>query len=170
MRLADETASDATELPKPLFQLLICPVIDNMATVETAWSTSQHSPFLTPAKMLWYRKMYFQGRTPEHDQCHWHASPCYAPPSLLAQSPATFIAIAGCDLLGPEAAQYASSLRHHGVKAETKEYKGATHFILSLAGAHDTAKDLVHDACDALARALGMKYSRDEAPIIGRGE
>jgi len=120
--------------------------------------------------MLWYRKLYFQGNTPEADQHHWHASPCYAPPSLLAQSPDTLIAIADCDLLAPEAAQYAASLRQNGVKVETKEYKGAIHILLSLAGAHDIAKDLVHDACEALARALGLKYSWEEAPIFRHGE
>jgi len=120
--------------PKPVFQLLICPVIDNLATTESAWSTSQNSPFLTPGRMEWYRHRYFQGENPEADRRHWHASPCYAPAELLAASPSTFIGIAECDLLAPEDINYAELLRSYGVETESKVYKGATHSVLVLAG------------------------------------
>ncbi|KAK0618960.1 Alpha/Beta hydrolase protein [Immersiella caudata] len=144
--------------PKLLFQLLICPVIDNLATTSTTWSTSQHSPFLTPGRMSWYRDRYFQSENSEAVRGHWHASPCYAPSDLLAKSPGTFIGIAECDLLAPEDVAFAKLLEENGVKVESNIYKGATHSILGLAGVLQSGKDLTHDACEALAQGLGTHY------------
>ncbi|KAK4446632.1 Alpha/Beta hydrolase protein [Podospora aff. communis PSN243] len=154
--------------PKLLFQVLICPVIDNLATTSTVWSTSQNSPFLTPARMSWYRDRYFQSPNSEADRGHWRASPCYAPSEVLDKSADTFIGIAECDLLAPEDLAYAEQLRSQGVKVESKVYKGATHSVLILAGALKSGKELTHDACEALSRALGTSYNRDAAPVVGQ--
>lgn len=126
-----KAALDGDLVSQPCFQLLICPVIDNTATISTTWSTSRHSPFLTPGRMEWYRQQYFKGDT---ERSNWDASPCFAPTSLLAQSPSSFIGIAACDLLAPEAIKYSESLREAGVTVECKIYNGATHSVLILAG------------------------------------
>jgi len=121
-----------SQLPaQPIFQLLICPVIDNTASVSTVWSESQHAPWLTPSRMSWYRQQYL---TNVADTKNWDASPCFAAPDLLSRSPSTFLAVAECDLLAPEGLQYGEKLQAAGVPTEMKVYQGATHSILVLAG------------------------------------
>ena len=126
-----KTGLQAEQAPKPVCQLLLCPVIDNTATIDSTWATSQYAPWLTPGRMSWYRKQYFQSTSDTH---HWDASPNLAPADVLKKNPATFIAVAECDLLAPEDLAYAQSLQNAGVDTEVKLYKGATHSILLLAG------------------------------------
>lgn len=113
------------------FQLLICPVIDNTASTSSIWKDSQYAPWLTPSRMTWYRQHYFPNPI---DTKRWDASPCFAPQEVVSQSPKTFLAVAECDLLAPEALRYAEQLRQNGVPTELHVYKGATHSILVLAG------------------------------------
>lgn len=113
--------------------MLICPVIDNTATVQSAWAASQNAPWLTPTRMQWYRQKYF-GDDTEKQPAEWTASPCFAPADLLARSPPTFLAIAGCDLLAPEAIAFAEKLRAAGVPIDAQTYPGGTHSVLVLAG------------------------------------
>jgi acetyl esterase/lipase len=115
----------------PRFQMLICPVIDCTADITTGWSTSRHSPWLTPSRMQWYREKYF---TDDAQSRNWDASPCFAPKTLLQKSPPSYVAVAECDLLAPEGLAYAESLRAAGVATEIKVCKGATHSVLGLAG------------------------------------
>lgn len=125
-----KAALDPSFTKKLVCQVLICPVIDNTATDETGWATSRHSPWLTPSRMTWYRQKYF--RT-ERDTRDWQASPCFAPPDILGTSPNTFLAIAECDLLAPEAHQFGKLLKSSGVDIDVQLYKGATHSVLILA-------------------------------------
>ncbi|KAH0422275.1 hypothetical protein CcaCcLH18_12895 [Colletotrichum camelliae] len=148
--------------PAPFSQILICPVIDSTATVETVWSASKHVPWLTPGRMTWYQNLYF----PTHeDKKNWDASPCFAPKDIMARSPKTWIAIAEIDLLAPEGLKYAEQLKVAGVEVETKVYKGATHSVLILAGVHQISRQLVHDACRVLADGFGLTYDSLSAPI-----
>ena len=132
----------AKTLPRPVFQMLICPVIDCSVTVDTdpakraGWQASQHSPWLTPTRMQWYRDQYFgaDSAAAARFTTSWTASPCYAPADLLAASPPTFLAIAGCDLLAPEATAYGAQLSAAGVSVDMQTYPGGTHSILILAG------------------------------------
>lgn len=132
-------SSDDKTLTHPIIQLLICPVIDNTVNVDTdpaertGWQASQYSPWLTPTRMQWYRGQYFQGAPPT-TTAEWTASPCYAPAALLAASPPTFLGIAGCDLLAPEAKAYGAQLTAAGVSIDVKTYAGGTHSVLVLAG------------------------------------
>lgn len=120
------------EPPIPIkFQLLVVPVIDNTASVDGIWAQNQNAPWLTPARMSWYQKMYLPN---EHDRKLWEASPNLAPVTLLSKSPKTWIAISEQDLLGPEAQRYASQLSGAGVHVETKVYQGSTHSILAMSG------------------------------------
>ncbi|KAL6246444.1 hypothetical protein RBB50_006680 [Rhinocladiella similis] len=148
---------------RPIFQFFICPVVDNTATIETTWSTSRHSPWLTPQRMTWYRERYFGTNTDSTKE--WTASPCFAPDELLRRYPKTFVAVAECDLLAPEGLMFADRLGTLGVPTEVKVYKGATHSILVLAGIHQIGKHLVHDVCERAADALGVSYDRETAKI-----
>lgn len=129
-------------------QMLILPVIDNTAgfsfssdsnnhipSVALAsgdpWILNQHAPFLTPTRMLWYRRKYL----PEASRSsEWEASPNLAPTELLAKCPRTVIAIGDCDLLAEEARRFGAILKAGGVECGLKEYHGATHSTLILAG------------------------------------
>jgi acetyl esterase/lipase len=88
--------------------------------------------------MTWYRRMYF---VDEASTREWQASPNFAPPSLLAKSPRTWIAVAEQDLLAAEgelyAAQLAAEWKNSGItdaEVVVKKYEGSTHSILAMAG------------------------------------
>ncbi|CAK7198899.1 hypothetical protein SEUCBS139899_001567 [Sporothrix eucalyptigena] len=167
-------ASADKAIPKPIFQMLICPVIDNSVTVDTdpaeraGWKASQHSPWLTPTRMQWYRNQYFgtDSAAAAKATIEWTASPCYAPADLLAASPPTYLGIAGCDLLAPEAKAYGAQLAAAGVPIDVQVYAGGTHSVLILAGIHKLGKKLVHDSCTALASAFGTGYDPATSPVL----
>jgi acetyl esterase/lipase len=121
--------------PIPLLaQVLICPVLDNIATADSPtsrWYSNRHAPFLTPSRMLNYRNMYLPNQA---DRANWDASPVLAPKELLKGSPKTWLAIAGCDLLAKEAEDFGGMLGQVGVKVEVRVYEGCTHSILMLPG------------------------------------
>lgn len=110
--------------------LLIVPVIDNNALPGKGW-INLNAPWLTPERMLWYRKMYIQGDDGRED---WQLSPNLAPKRLLARCPRTWIAVSEHDLLCTEGLLFAQKLRENGVQAESSVYQGSTHSILALNG------------------------------------
>ncbi|KEY73065.1 hypothetical protein S7711_06137 [Stachybotrys chartarum IBT 7711] len=142
-QLATSLSMKAATLEPPIalaFQLLIVPVIDNTATASTVWRTRKDAPWLTPARMQWYRRMYLVN---EEDAKRWEASPNHAPKALLAKSPKTWIAVAEQDLLSTEALLFAKQLNgaweeagsnKDGLSVELGIYKGATHSILAMSG------------------------------------
>jgi acetyl esterase/lipase len=129
----------AMQPPIPVqFQLLVVPVIDNQASVEGIWARNSKAPWLTPARMLWYRRMYLPN---ECDWAKWEASPNLASDELLSRTPKTWIAVSEQDLLAPEAVRYASQLRAAWDKTgaannhvEVRFYIGCTHSILAMSG------------------------------------
>ncbi|KAI6366343.1 hypothetical protein MCOR25_005158 [Pyricularia grisea] len=116
-------------------QVLVVPVIDNTATPENGpfWSLKAHTaPWLTPSRMLWYRNMWLHSQ----EQCEeWQASVNRAPVDLLARLPPAFMAVAGEDLLCPEALDFAEKIRAVGVDVEVKEFDGCTHALLGYSAA-----------------------------------
>ncbi|KAJ9645016.1 hypothetical protein H2204_001478 [Knufia peltigerae] len=145
-------AASMKPAPIPLvLQLLLAPVIDNTAIVATTWSTRIHTPWLTPARMTWYRNMYL---TNKDDALNWDASPNLAPADLLAKSPKTWIGIAEQDLLAPEATAFEEQLRTVGVNVDVKYYEGMTHTILAMNGILTKGKALVSDSAKVLKDAF----------------
>lgn len=140
-QLAASLSLEAASMQPPIklaFQLLIIPVIDNTATPDTIWKANRNASWLTPARMTWYRRMYF---VDEQSTSKWEASPCMASKPRLSNSPKTWIAIAEQDLLAPEAEKYAAQLTdawketgNVDAKVVIKEYKGSTHTILAMSG------------------------------------
>lgn len=158
-QLAASLALEASRLEMPVklaFQLLIVPVIDSTATTETIWAKNQHAPWLTPARMTWYRGLYF-GEEEGEKVREWQASPNFAPVGLLAKSPRTWIAVGEQDLLAPEAEAYGKQLgeawEQEEVEGEVvvKSYEGSTHSILALNGVLAKGKQLLEDAADQAA-------------------
>jgi len=171
-QLAASLSLAAGKMQPPIklaFQMLLVPVIDSTATTSTIWAGNRFAPWLTPARMTWYRKMYFLD---EASTRQWQASPNLAPGSLLATSPRTWIAVAEQDLLAPEAEQYATLLtkawKDSGVRdAEVvvKRYEGSTHSILVLNGTSTTLQSLVKRVCSKAGLQYRSSHERARAVV-----
>lgn len=133
------------------FQLLIVPVIDNTATVDNIWKQNRDAPWLTPTRMMWYRRMYMPN---EDDWRNWDASPQMAPESLLKQLPPTWMAVSEQDLLAPEAHLFAKQLDALQVPVTVYKVQGGTHSILALCGVLSRGKTMMEEAVRSLKEAL----------------
>lgn len=140
---------------KPVFQLLIVPVIDNNATPGNGW-VNIHAPWLTPARMMFYRGIFMPRQTLSQED--WQTSPNLAPKKLLARCPPTWVAIAEHDLLATEGLLYAQQLRQAGVQVDMKAYLGSTHCILALNGVLPKGRELMSDAAYVLNRAFRPRH------------
>ncbi|KXN87641.1 hypothetical protein AN958_08345 [Leucoagaricus sp. SymC.cos] len=151
--LAAILALKATEMKIPLiFQLLNVPVTDNTASEENLWKENAKAPWLTPIRMMWFRRNYLPN---EQDWSKWTASPAFAPVELLRQTPKAWIGICECDILQEEGVRYGEKLRDLGVEVEIAVYKGAPHPVMAMDGAVlAIGRKLVADAGAALARAF----------------
>ncbi|KAF5373468.1 hypothetical protein D9615_009421 [Tricholomella constricta] len=135
--LAAVLALKAPSLSPPIpltFQLLIVPVTDNTiplidASAPSTWATNAHTPWLSPARMAWFRTNYLPRPSDQHD---WAASPLLAPRALLAAAPRAWVGVCECDGLCGEGLAYAASLREAGVQAETRVYEGAPHPVMAM--------------------------------------
>jgi acetyl esterase/lipase len=115
-------------------QILMAPVCDNTATLESeTWSQRPHAPLLTAKLMTFYRELCFG---PQHSPTwpgkHWTASPVRAPQNLLRKCPKTIFIIAGQDLLYAESVLLAQRLREEGVDVDEKIYEKAPHPFMAM--------------------------------------
>ncbi|KAF7555263.1 hypothetical protein G7Z17_g2316 [Cylindrodendrum hubeiense] len=132
----------------PVSLLLVVPVVDNTATADGVWKrNAATAPWLTPARMEWYRKLYF---TNNKERSGWDASPNFAPKSLLKGLPATWMAVSDQDILAPEAESFGEQLKELGVKVDIASIAGGTHSILSLSGKIAKGKKMMEDAANHL--------------------
>jgi len=146
-----------TNPPIPLaFQLLIVPVIDNTANptnpIYPSWEENAHTPSLTPGKMVWFQGMYLPDASKRRE---WEASPMFAPDAGFEANPNAWIAVCELDVLRDEGVAYGEKLRKFGKSVEVKVYKGAPHPVMAMDGVLQVGRDLISDACVALAKALG---------------
>ncbi|KAG5646879.1 hypothetical protein DXG03_001955 [Asterophora parasitica] len=179
-----------------VFQLLLVPVIDNTASISEpphpfvssyysqsqittsanaggrkgeskgAWASNEHTPWLSPARMLWFRSNYLPK---EDDHVKWDASPLFAPPEFMKgisngndddqgvvtqpKVPNAWIGVGELDILCAEGIAYGEKLRREaGVDVRVRVYEGAPHPIMAMDGAVlEIGKQLVTDAAEALA-------------------
>ncbi|KAF8056307.1 alpha/beta hydrolase fold-domain-containing protein [Lyophyllum atratum] len=118
--------------PIPLvFQLLVVPVTDNTASVDNLWAENQHTPWLGPDRMNWFKDNYLPNK---EDWTKWDASPFFAPDDLVAKVPKAWIAVAELDILKEEGVVYGKKLQAQGVEVETKIYEGAPHPVMAMDG------------------------------------
>lgn len=146
-------AASLTPVIPLVFQLLIVPVTDNSISPSdpsSTWHTNRHTPWLTPARMVWFRNNYLPSSLKPHSPLfstvlsddsqesdltkRWSVSPLYAPSALLALTPRAWIGIAELDILRGEAEAYATKLKECGVEVEVSLYKGAPHPIMAMDG------------------------------------
>ncbi|KAJ3878666.1 alpha/beta hydrolase fold-domain-containing protein [Lentinula edodes] len=143
-------------LPAPLaLQLLIVPSLDLTATDAPGgrWESNKHAPFLPPARVNWFKKMYVPN---DKDCLKWEVSPLLAPEVLVRKAPKTWIAAGELDVLCNEAEAYAEKLRQCDVQAECVVYQGGTHLNFMLDGdMMASGVRGISDAVAALAKAFG---------------
>ncbi|KAH7916442.1 alpha/beta hydrolase fold-domain-containing protein [Hygrophoropsis aurantiaca] len=120
--------------PIPLLSAqLVAPVTDNTADPSgdryPSWKEVANTPFLTVGRMLWFKDKYL----PKDEDCtKWDISPIFAPTTLLAKSPKTWIAVMELDILRDEGLAYAEKLKKAGVDVSTKTYMRVPHPILAM--------------------------------------
>lgn len=124
--------------PIPLiFQLLIVPVTDNTASASgiphASWRENKHAPWLTPARMLWFRRQYLPH---EQTRARWDASPLLAQDEMFSKVPKAWIAVAELDILRDEGIAYGNKLLAAGVPAKINTYQGAPHPIMAMDGTY----------------------------------
>ncbi|KAF8630550.1 hypothetical protein AX15_002852 [Amanita polypyramis BW_CC] len=157
--LALKAPSLTPPLPHPLiFQLLIVPVTDNTSATTSSpsphasWGTNEHTPWLTPARMLWFRNNYLPD---ESKRSEWDASPLLAPDVVIKGVPRKcWVGVAELDILRGEGVAFAERLKEVGVSVEVAEYMGAPHPIMAMDGVLSVGKKMVKDAGDALRGAF----------------
>jgi acetyl esterase/lipase len=124
-------AAEATPPIPLIFLLLIVPVTDNTASVDNLWAENALTPWLSPARMLWFRDNYLPNK---EDYTKWDASPYFAPEALLAKVPKTWIAVCELDILRDEGIAFGKKLEGLGVPVTIEVYKGAPHPIMAMDG------------------------------------
>lgn len=164
--LATVGALIATELSIPLaLQVLVVPVTDNTATVETSWCSHPHAAGLTPQRMTWYRNLYLKDC---EDNKHWRISPLYAPTEALARLPKTWIAIAGQDMLSTEGLAYAERLKESGVATDVQVYNGMPHSMMAMSGKCSNPITLICSLIRSGVLRTGRQCMDDLVEVIKR--
>lgn len=141
--------------PIPLtFQLLIVPVTDNTASASgvphASWRENRHTPWLSPARMLWFRRQYLPH---ESTWSRWDASPLLAQDEMFRRVPKAWIAVTELDILRDEGISYGHKLLKAGVPTEIKTYKAAPHPIMAMDGTY-------HSACSTTIISLCAQHPR----------
>lgn len=131
-------------LPTPIAQLLVYPVVD-MTTTYPSEELFAEGYFLTKSAMDWYESTYYLGTD--------KADPKFSPmrhPDLAGLAPA-LVVTAGFDPLRDEGELYAQRLRQAGVPVVLHRSASQVHGFLNMTGVHSGARQEVI----ALAAAFG---------------
>ncbi|KAJ9149885.1 Triacylglycerol lipase [Pleurostoma richardsiae] len=143
----------ATSNVRFLAQLLIVPVTDNTASVETnkTYKDCEFTAALPAEKMLWYRRHYLPN---EEDWANPEASPLLYPTANFSKLPPAVVIVGGLDVLREEGEQYAKKLRDAGVAAEVVVMEGMPHPFLAMDGVLEAGKRAIDILCDSLIKAF----------------
>lgn len=141
------------ERPGFKFQVLVVPVTDNTASIESSptYQRYRHTAALPVDKMMWYRRHYLPN---EEDWSLPEASPLLAPDATFAELPPALVVVAGLDVLRWEGEEYARKLTQAGVEAEVKVVEGVPHPFIVMDAVLEKGKDTVTLLCDRLQQAL----------------
>jgi acetyl esterase len=137
----------ATET-RPAFQLLLYPGTD-LSTRRPSYAEFAHGFLLTPEEVDWYIDHYL-GPQPATDP---RVSPLLA--EDLAGLPATYVAVAGFDVLRDEDEAYAHKLAAAGVPVALRRHDQLIHGFANLTGFSHASREAMLEACGALRMAVG---------------
>lgn len=132
----------------PAFQFLLYPATDATRSLPSH-RHFREGFFLTEASVSWFLDNYVRDLR-EHDNPR--VSPLFT--KDLAGAPPALVVTAGFDPLRDEGRAYAERLREAGVAVELREYAGAIHGFLSMAGVLSMGREALDDVTRALGRAL----------------
>ncbi|CAN6618580.1 hypothetical protein TRVA0_007S01970 [Trichomonascus vanleenenianus] len=152
--LTHKYASDESHSYPPLvFQLLVVPVCDNTADVDThlSYKEFEHVPQLPRDKMVWYRNLYLPNKA---DWTNPEASPIFYPAESFKNVPKAMVCCGECDVLRTEGEQYAEKLKAAGIDTNLVIYPGMPHPVMAMDDCLTQGKRLVKEACDALRTAF----------------
>jgi triacylglycerol lipase len=135
------------------FQVLVVPVMDNTATIESSatYKSYEHTAALPVDKMLWYRRHYLPN---ELDWKSPDASPLLANADTFAKLPPALVVVAGLDILRLEGEEYAKKLKEAGVEAEVKVVEGVPHPFIVMDAVLQKGNEGVSFVCERLLAAL----------------
>lgn len=135
------------------FQVLVVPVTDNTASVETSASycDSERTAALPVDKMLWYRRHYLPDDDSGAAVASVEASPLLAVAETFARLPPAMVVVAGLDVLRWEGEEYARKLRGTGVEAELVVFEGAPHPFIVMDAVLQKGREGVDLVCGRLA-------------------
>lgn len=144
-----EKIPGVSPLPLLKYQILIVPVTDNTASIETyeTWKRYQHTAALPAEKMMWYRYHYLPN---EEDWLNPKASPLMYSDKSFSKAPPAYIAVAGLDVLRGEGEAYHQKLLKNGVASTLKVYEGVPHVVMAMNGVLDKGQELVMDCAEAI--------------------
>lgn len=143
----------------PAFQFLIYPATDASRSLPSH-RQFREGFFLTEASIAWFLDAYLPN-VPDRE--HPRASPLFA--DDLEGAPPGLLITAGFDPLRDEGRAYAKRLQEAGVRMELREYEGAIHGFVSMAGVLSIGSQALDDIASSLQRALSASAVADEAPL-----
>lgn len=134
-------------------QLLVVPVTDNTATVDTnmTWRASQFTPALSAVKMMWYRHHYLP------NQENWadvEASPLLFDSAKFALLPPAQILVGEVDILRHEGEEFGRKLHEAGVPVKVEVMKGMPHPFMAMDSVLDEGQRAINIMCESLKLAL----------------
>ena len=150
-------------------QLLVVPITDNTATVDSnpSWAYNEYTPALSALKMMWYRRHYLPDKNTWADI---EASPLLLSDELFAGLPPAQIVVGEVDILRHEGEEYARKLRDAGVVANVEVMNGMPHresnfalyrlpsnicsAFMAMDAVLDEGRRAINIMCDSLDKAL----------------
>jgi len=146
----------------PAFQVLIYPATDASNSMPSHREFGDGF-FLTKESIAWFVASYLP--KPE-DRDHPRASPLFA--DDLEGAPPGLLITAGFDPLRDEGRAYAKRLQEAGVRIDLREYEGAIHGFVSMAGVLAIGSRALDDIATALRRALQEPREASETTASSR--
>jgi acetyl esterase/lipase len=149
----------AVQQPEPiaiLLQVLMVPVCDNTATLESeTWRERPRAPDLDAENLTRYQTWYLGDRTSPHwAGADWRASPLLAPRDVLCKSPKTHVVIASEDILQAENHRFVECLRRAGVDVTEEVYEGASHTFMRIDKMVPEGKRAIADMVQIVRKSL----------------
>ena len=134
------------DLPSPLYQVLIYPVVDSNLDTPSYRENADARP-LNRAMMKWF----FENTTLPAQATDPRLTPLHA---SLSNLPPTTVITAQIDPLYSEGEAFAHRLQEHGIAVHYRHYRGVTHEFFGMGAVVPTAKEALEAAASDLRTAL----------------
>jgi acetyl esterase/lipase len=122
------------------------------------WTGEKFTLGISPEKLDWCRK---QTCPNPNDRKKWQVSPVFAPEKILKNLPPVFIAVGGLDLLRDDGLKFQEMLEACEVTVTLKEYAGASHALLRMAGKARLGMELLTDILGQVCDDEGFRLPAD---------